>query len=180
MILYAPTWREDQPKKGGRYGLDLRLDLAQAAEELAQDHVLLVRRHYLVGGTVPGAGRGAADFVRDVSRHPDVAELMLISDALVTDYSSLMFDFAQTGRPMYFHAYDLEHYRDTLRGLLRLRVRGARTGRDRHRRARGRPAGPRVPGAHRRVRTVPGDLLRSGRRHRRRPPRGPDARGGGA
>ncbi|WP_329033275.1 bifunctional glycosyltransferase family 2 protein/CDP-glycerol:glycerophosphate glycerophosphotransferase [Streptomyces sp. NBC_01725] len=117
VILYAPTWREDQPKKGGRYGLDLRLDLAQAAEELAQDHVLLVRRHYLVGGTVPGAGRGAADFVRDVSRHPDVAELMLISDALVTDYSSLMFDFAQTGRPMYFHAYDLEHYRDTLRGF---------------------------------------------------------------
>lgn len=117
VILYAPTWREDQPKKGGRYGLDLRLDLARAAEELADDHVLLVRRHYLVGGTVPGAGRGAAGFVRDVSRHPDVAELMLISDALVTDYSSLMFDFAQTGRPMYFHAYDLEHYRDTLRGF---------------------------------------------------------------
>ncbi|MFC8077052.1 CDP-glycerol glycerophosphotransferase family protein [Streptomyces sp. NPDC057307] len=117
VILYAPTWREDQPKKGGRYGLDLQLDLEQAAEELADDHVLLVRRHYLVGGTVPGAGRGATGFVRDVSRYPDVAELMLISDALVTDYSSLMFDFAQTGRPMYFHAYDLEHYRDTLRGF---------------------------------------------------------------
>src|SRR5690606_33826042 len=43
--------------------------------------------------------------------------LMLISDALVTDYSSLMFDFAQTGRPMLFHTYDLEHYRDTLRGF---------------------------------------------------------------
>ncbi|MET9557549.1 bifunctional glycosyltransferase family 2 protein/CDP-glycerol:glycerophosphate glycerophosphotransferase [Streptomyces sp. NPDC006645] len=113
VILYAPTWREDQPKKGGRYGLDLQLDLEQAAEGLAEDHVLLVRRHYLVGGTVPGP----AGFVRDVSRYPDVAELMLISDALVTDYSSLMFDFAQTGRPMYFHAYDLKHYRDTLRGF---------------------------------------------------------------
>ncbi|MFD3487861.1 CDP-glycerol glycerophosphotransferase family protein [Streptomyces sp. NPDC058665] len=117
VILYAPTWREDQPRKGGRYGLDLRLDLDLAAAELADDHVLLVRRHYLVGGTVPGAGRGATGFVRDVSRYPDVAELMLISDVLVTDYSSLMFDFAQTGRPMYFHAYDLEHYRDTLRGF---------------------------------------------------------------
>ncbi|MFD7514298.1 CDP-glycerol glycerophosphotransferase family protein [Streptomyces niveus] len=121
VILYAPTWREDQPKKGGRYGLDLQLDLEQAARELAEDHVLLVRRHYLVGGSIPGAGGdgggGAAGFVRDVSRYPDVAELMLISDALVTDYSSLMFDFAQTGRPMYFHAYDLEHYRDTLRGF---------------------------------------------------------------
>jgi CDP-glycerol glycerophosphotransferase len=73
-----------------------------------------VRRHYLVGGTVPGATSG---FVRDVTRHPDVGELLLISDVLVTDYSSLMFDFAQTGRPMLFHTYDLDHYRDTLRGF---------------------------------------------------------------
>ena len=36
---------------------------------------------------------------------------------LVTDYSSLMFDFAQTGRPMLFLTYDLAHYRDTLRGF---------------------------------------------------------------
>ncbi|WP_103513481.1 bifunctional glycosyltransferase/CDP-glycerol:glycerophosphate glycerophosphotransferase [Streptomyces sp. SM10] len=112
VVLYAPTWREDRPKHGGRYGLDLHLDLEQARKALGDDHVLLVRRHYLVGGSVP-----ESDFVRDVSRHPDVAELMLISDVLVTDYSSLMFDFAQTGRPMLFHTYDLEHYRDTLRGF---------------------------------------------------------------
>ncbi|MFB8115346.1 CDP-glycerol glycerophosphotransferase family protein [Streptomyces sp. NPDC055962] len=112
VVLYAPTWREDRPKQGGRYGLDLHLDLEQARAALGEDHVLLVRRHYLVGGTVPGS-----DFVRDVSRHPDVTELMLISDVLVTDYSSLMFDFAQTGRPILFHTYDLEHYRDTLRGF---------------------------------------------------------------
>ncbi|GHA95845.1 MULTISPECIES: bifunctional glycosyltransferase/CDP-glycerol:glycerophosphate glycerophosphotransferase [Streptomyces] len=112
VVLYAPTWREDRPKRSGRYGLDLRLDLEQARRALGDDHVLLVRRHYLVGGSVP-----ESDFVRDVSRYPDVAELMLISDVLVTDYSSLMFDFAQTGRPMVFHTYDLEHYRDTLRGF---------------------------------------------------------------
>ncbi|MFE9726457.1 CDP-glycerol glycerophosphotransferase family protein [Streptomyces sp. NPDC005794] len=112
VVLYAPTWREDLPKRSGLYGLDLQLDLDQARKALGDDHVLLVRRHYLVGGSVP-----ESDFVRDVSRHPDVAELMLISDVLVTDYSSLMFDFAQTGRPMLFHTYDLEHYRDTLRGF---------------------------------------------------------------
>ncbi|MFE4452297.1 CDP-glycerol glycerophosphotransferase family protein [Streptomyces sp. NPDC056796] len=112
VVLYAPTWREDRPKRGGRYGLDLQLDLEQARKALGDDHVLLVRRHYLVGGSVP-----ENDFVRDVSRHPDVAGLILISDVLVTDYSSLMFDFAQTGRPMLFHTYDLEHYRDTLRGF---------------------------------------------------------------
>ncbi|MFE9824141.1 CDP-glycerol glycerophosphotransferase family protein [Streptomyces sp. NPDC005791] len=112
VVLYAPTWREDLPRRSGLYGLDLQLDLGQARKALGDDHVLLVRRHYLVGGTIP-----ESDFVRDVSRHPEVAELMLISDVLVTDYSSLMFDFAQTGRPMLFHTYDLEHYRDTLRGF---------------------------------------------------------------
>ncbi|MEU6661056.1 CDP-glycerol glycerophosphotransferase family protein [Streptomyces sp. NPDC046821] len=114
VILYAPTWRENQPRRGGRYGLDLRLDLAAAERVLGDDHVLLVRRHYLVGGTVPGTASG---FVRDVTRHPDVSELLLISDVLVTDYSSMMFDFAHTGRPMIFHTYDLDHYRDTLRGF---------------------------------------------------------------
>ncbi|MCQ4212952.1 bifunctional glycosyltransferase/CDP-glycerol:glycerophosphate glycerophosphotransferase [Streptomyces longispororuber] len=112
VILYAPTWRENQPRRSGRYGLDLQLDLAAARAALGDDHVLLVRRHYLVGGAVP-----ACDFVRDVSRHPDAAELLLIADVLVTDYSSMMFDFAQTGRPMLFHTYDLDHYRDTLRGF---------------------------------------------------------------
>ncbi|MFJ9035461.1 CDP-glycerol glycerophosphotransferase family protein [Streptomyces sp. NPDC102406] len=112
VILYAPTWREDQPRRSGRYGLDLRLDLAAARAALGDDHVLLVRRHYLVGGSVP-----TCDFVRDVSRHPDAAELLLIADVLVTDYSSMMFDFAQTGRPMLFHTYDLDHYRDSLRGF---------------------------------------------------------------
>ncbi|WP_393058447.1 CDP-glycerol glycerophosphotransferase family protein [Streptomyces sp. LN549] len=114
VVLHAPTWRDDQPKNRGRYTMDLRLDLAAAERELGADTVLLVRRHYLVADRLPDSGTG---FVRDVSRYPEVGELMLISDALVTDYSSLMFDFAQTGRPMLFHTYDLEHYRDTLRGF---------------------------------------------------------------
>ncbi|WP_329121930.1 bifunctional glycosyltransferase/CDP-glycerol:glycerophosphate glycerophosphotransferase [Streptomyces sp. NBC_01465] len=114
VVLYAPTWREDRPAGGGRYALDLRLDLTAAEEALGGSTVMLVRRHYLVTDRLPGTGDG---FVRDVSRYPDVAELMLISDVLVTDYSSLMFDFAHTRRPMLFHTYDLEHYRDTLRGF---------------------------------------------------------------
>ncbi|WP_434098970.1 CDP-glycerol glycerophosphotransferase family protein [Streptomyces xantholiticus] len=113
IVLYAPTWREDRPKGGGRYAMDLRLDLRSARALLGDSHVLLVRRHYLVSDRLPDTG----GFALDVSRHPDVAELMIVSDALVTDYSSLMFDFAQTGRPMLFHTYDLEHYRDNLRGF---------------------------------------------------------------
>jgi CDP-glycerol glycerophosphotransferase len=52
-----------------------------------------------------------------VTAYPDIAELFLISDVLITDYSSVMFDFATTGRPMLFFTYDLAHYRDQLRGF---------------------------------------------------------------
>ncbi|MFD8821573.1 CDP-glycerol glycerophosphotransferase family protein [Streptomyces sp. NPDC059605] len=114
VVLYAPARRDDRPSAGGRHTLDLRLDLAAAERELGADTVLLVRRHPLVGGRVPDSGSG---FVRDVSRHDDVGELMLISDVLVTDCSSLMFDFAPTGRPMLFHTHDPAHHRDTLRGF---------------------------------------------------------------
>ncbi|MEV7214801.1 CDP-glycerol glycerophosphotransferase family protein [Kitasatospora cineracea] len=110
-VLYAPTWRDDQ-RDGDRYRLDLQLNVAAARAALGGDHVLLLRPHVHVGGRMPDD-----DFVRDVSDHPDVADLMLAADVLVTDYSSLMFDFAVTGRPMLFFAYDLEHYRNRLRGF---------------------------------------------------------------
>ncbi|MFD7643257.1 CDP-glycerol glycerophosphotransferase family protein [Kitasatospora sp. NPDC059795] len=112
VVLYAPTWRDDQRGDGDRYRLDLQLDVEQARAALGDDHVLLLRPHVHVGGRMPDDA-----FVRDVSDHPDVADLMLIADVLVTDYSSLMFDFAVTGRPMLFFAYDLEHYRTRLRGF---------------------------------------------------------------
>ncbi|GAA1940029.1 hypothetical protein GCM10009837_77700 [Streptomyces durmitorensis] len=114
VILYAPTYRDHLAYSPGRFRYEPALDLAAARDVLGDDHVLLVRKHPLTAGRLPGAG---APFVRDVSSHPRTAELLLISDVLVTDYSSLMFDFAHTGRPMLFHAYDLEHYRDTVRGF---------------------------------------------------------------
>ncbi|MFA1546817.1 bifunctional glycosyltransferase/CDP-glycerol:glycerophosphate glycerophosphotransferase [Actinomadura chokoriensis] len=113
-VLYAPTWRDDSYYGPGKYRLDMRLDLERAAAELGDDHVLLVRRHPNVVDTVPEVVGG---FVRDVSAYPDIAELFLVSDVLITDYSSLMFDYANTGRPMLFFTYDLEHYRDELRGF---------------------------------------------------------------
>ncbi|MGW5411807.1 bifunctional glycosyltransferase/CDP-glycerol:glycerophosphate glycerophosphotransferase [Actinomadura geliboluensis] len=113
-VLYAPTWRDDSYYGPGKYRLDMRLDLERAAAELGDDHVLLVRRHPNVVDTVPEVGDG---FVRDVSAYPDIAELFLAADVLMTDYSSLMFDYANTGRPILFFTYDLEHYRDELRGF---------------------------------------------------------------
>ncbi|GAA1160517.1 CDP-glycerol glycerophosphotransferase family protein [Kitasatospora gansuensis] len=115
IVLYAPTWREDQQRANGDgYRLDLRLDLTAARAALGADHVLLVRPHAHVAEPLPGDGDG---FVLDVGDYPDVQELLLAADVLVTDYSSIMFDFAITGRPILFFTYDLEYYRDALRGF---------------------------------------------------------------
>ncbi|WP_305785033.1 bifunctional glycosyltransferase/CDP-glycerol:glycerophosphate glycerophosphotransferase [Symbioplanes lichenis] len=113
IILYAPTWRDDE-YAGGAYRMSLQLDLADAEARLGADHVLLVRRHPNVIDEIPGAGDG---FVHDVSGYPDMADLLAAADILVTDYSSVMFDFASTGRPMLFFTYDLAYYRDELRGF---------------------------------------------------------------
>ena len=112
-MLYAPTWRDAE---GYDTSLDVpvRLELDRFGDALGDDHVLLLRTHYLVTDR-PKAELG--DFVIDVSNYPDIAELYLITDVLVTDYSSAMFDFAVTGRPMVFFTYDLERYRDHVRGF---------------------------------------------------------------
>jgi CDP-glycerol glycerophosphotransferase len=114
VVLYAPTWRDDQSHSAGQYLFDLRIDLEDARRRLGEDHVLLIRRHSNVVDAVPGAGNG---FVWDASEYPDIVDLYLAADIMITDYSSVMFDYAHLKRPMLFFTYDLEHYRDTLRGF---------------------------------------------------------------
>ena len=115
MILYAPTWRDDAPPQYNGYRFSLKLDLDAVARSLGEDHVVLLRMHSNIRD---GWGaRPASGSVLDVTAYPDLAELLLITDVLITDYSSVMFDFAVTGRPMLFFTYDLEHYRDRLRGF---------------------------------------------------------------
>jgi len=114
VVLYAPTWRDDRSYGAGRCAFDFHIDAAKAAAELGDDHVLLVRKHPHVVDTLADHGDG---FVMDVSSYPELSELFLVTDVLVSDYSSLIVDFAHTGRPMVFLTYDLAHYRDTLRGF---------------------------------------------------------------
>jgi CDP-glycerol glycerophosphotransferase len=115
VVLYAPTWRDDAFQQGGRYRFELQLDLHAAARALSGDHVILLRAHFNVRDPLGESSAQAG--LLDVTRYPDIAELYLISDVLITDYSSAMFDFAVTGRPMLFFTYDLERYRDQLRGF---------------------------------------------------------------
>lgn len=114
VVLYAPTWRDTAKTSTGRYAFVNYLELDKVSRAFGDDTILLVRGH----SNTPGMTSAATPAnVVDVSTYPDVAELLLVSDALVTDYSSIMFDFAVTGRPMVFLVPDIEEYAGTTRGF---------------------------------------------------------------
>ena len=106
-VLYAPTWRDERT-------FDLKLDIAALHRRLGDSHAFLLRTH-------PHAPAAVDDDLRagsiDVADHPDIRQLFLAADVLVTDYSSAMFDFAVTRKPMLFFTYDLPEYRDVTRGF---------------------------------------------------------------
>ncbi len=106
MLLYAPTWRDDRSEM-----VDF-VDPAALAD--ATDSVVLVRGHSRT--LLPGRDAEGPRVV-DVTGFPDTSRLLLVADALITDYSSVMFDFSVTGKPMYFLVPDIEHYRGELRGF---------------------------------------------------------------
>lgn len=115
VILYAPTWRDNQFHQEGKYKLDLQLDLEKLKQELGDEYIIILRMHYLVAENFDlEAYKG---FAWDFSKHEDIRELYLISDLLITDYSSVFFDYANLKRPMIFFTYDLEEYKDDIRGF---------------------------------------------------------------
>jgi CDP-glycerol glycerophosphotransferase len=114
VVLYAPTYRDHVVDRRGRYRLDQHLDVERVLPALGRDGVLLIRKHPLVADPVL---TGDDPRVHDVSAWPDSTELLAAADVLVTDYSALAFDFANTNRPMLFFTYDLELYRDEIRGF---------------------------------------------------------------
>ncbi|MET8446942.1 CDP-glycerol glycerophosphotransferase family protein [Streptomyces sp. NPDC005209] len=109
VVLYAPTRRDYL--RGGHVE---RVDLARFAADLGAGHTLVVRLHpALVTG--PARGLGLAELHRrgvlvDATDEPHVEEVMLASDVLVTDYSALMFDYANLDRPIVVHADDWAAY----------------------------------------------------------------------
>lgn len=114
-ILYAPTWRDDVYYGKGKYKFELHLDLELLRKQLGEEYVVLLRTHYLIADSVDVSS--VKGFAYNMSRYDDISELYLISDILITDYSSVFFDYANLRRPMLFYTYDLEKYRDILRGF---------------------------------------------------------------
>ncbi|MFE2978636.1 CDP-glycerol glycerophosphotransferase family protein [Streptomyces sp. NPDC059258] len=105
-LLYAPTHRDY------REGFVPDLDPERLARELGSQYVVLVRAHYFYGRSAGLEGTPTGR-VLDVTAHPRVEELCLAADALITDYSSLAFDYACLDRPIVVHAPDWDTYRTT-------------------------------------------------------------------
>lgn len=114
-LLFAPTWRDDQFTEGVGYTMNSLIDFDALRETLGQDWVVLLRTHYYIANKFdlsPWEG-----FVYNVSDAEDINDLYCIADAICTDYSSVFFDYAVTGRPLYFYWPDREHYEKDLHGF---------------------------------------------------------------
>lgn len=115
VILYAPTWRDDEYYRPGEYQFALKLDLDTMRKRLGDEYVILLRTHYFIADAVDISAYGG--FAYNVCRYDDIAELYLVSDICITDYSSVFFDYANLKRPILFYVYDYDRYRDRLRGF---------------------------------------------------------------
>lgn len=115
ILLYAPTWRDNEHYGHLSYKFSSRIDYDYLQEKLASRYVIIVKAHYLVGEQLDFSKYEG--FLYQFSAASDIAELYLVSDLLITDYSSVMFDYSLLRRPMLFYTYDLEEYKDSLRGF---------------------------------------------------------------
>jgi len=104
VILYAPTFRRTSSVQ------QIKLDVTQLYDALKKEYVVLVKRHPLDNSKLHILPEHE-DFIFDYTNHSDVNELLLITDVLITDYSSIPMEFSLLKRQMIFFAYDLEEYK---------------------------------------------------------------------
>ena len=113
VILYAPTFRDKTYEYGKGFEYQVVLDMERLQKKFGDTAVVLLRAHYFANMEFDAEKfRG---FLYDVSDYGDINHLYVISDLLMTDYSSVMFDYSILRRPMIFFMYDIEEYRGQLR-----------------------------------------------------------------
>ncbi|PSW19687.1 teichoic acid biosynthesis protein F [Photobacterium sanctipauli] len=112
VILYAPTWRDQQfSSKEGTYYFNNQLSDIEFLKQFDESYLFLFRGHYFSESLM------GLDSFKNVSDYDDVNDLYLISDMLITDYSSVFFDYAILERPIFFYMYDRQSYEDDVRGF---------------------------------------------------------------
>lgn len=106
VILYAPTWRDS--KDGGKsYEIKPPIHFDKWKKQLGEEYIVLFRAHHQ---TTKVLGIIYDDFVRNASDYPDVNDLLIASDILITDYSAIAFDFCILCKPIFCYAYDYDTY----------------------------------------------------------------------
>jgi len=115
VVLYAPTWREDQFKSGVGWTYKAELDFEKLRSDLGDGYTVLFRAHCLIASAFDFEHFGG--FVLDASKVNDINHLYAIADVLVTDYSSVFFDYSNLHRPVIFYMYDLDTYAKDMHGF---------------------------------------------------------------
>ena len=115
IILYAPTWRDNQHTSGVGYTYKVDVDFDLLKEKLEKDYIILFRAHYLVANSFNF--EKYKGFIYDVSNYESINDLYVIADLLITDYSSVFFDYAILKRPIIFYMYDLKEYKEDIHGF---------------------------------------------------------------
>lgn len=115
VVMYAPTYRDNQFAEKGKYTFELPFNLDDFRKSFGNDTVLILRMHYLISNALDISNY--SDFVYDFSNYPNISDLYLVSDLLITDYSSVFFDYAYLKRPILFYPYDYHLYKEELRGF---------------------------------------------------------------
>lgn len=116
IILYAPTFRDDEINRAKKHTIDLKLDLQKMKENFANEYILILRPHIIISNALK-IDESLENFVVNGANYNEISDLYLISDICITDYSSVMFDYANTRKPLLFFTYDLEYYKEQLRGF---------------------------------------------------------------
>lgn len=115
IILYAPTWRDNSYITSG-YTFELQANFNKWKEVFGSEYIVIFKPHYLIVNKFKD-DKALEGFLYSIDATAEINELYVISDILITDYSSVFFDYAVLNRPIYFYMYDLESYREELRGF---------------------------------------------------------------
>lgn len=114
VIMYLPTFRDNQHTSGVGYTYNIGIDFGSLKEKFEDEYVILFSTHYFVANAIDLSKYEG--FVINVNgKFDDINELYIVSDIIMTDYSSVFFDFANLKRPILFYMYDLDDYKGNLR-----------------------------------------------------------------
>lgn len=114
IIFYLPTFRDNQHTSGVGYTYSINIDFDRLKEKFSDKYVILFSAHYFVANSID-LSKYEGFVINANKKLDDINELYIISDIIMTDYSSVFFDFANLKRPMLFYMYDLDSYKNNLR-----------------------------------------------------------------